>query len=38
LKNNCQVWVEKFLARVCPSAEVEKTIAQVLKSSSKAIS
>lgn len=35
LKNNCQVWVEKFLAKVCPSAEIEKTIAQVLRSSSK---
>jgi len=35
LKNNCQVWVEKFLNKVCPSAEVEKTLAEVLRSSSK---
>jgi hypothetical protein len=35
LKNNCQVWVEKFLEKVCPSAETERTIAQVLRSSSK---
>jgi hypothetical protein len=34
LKNNCQVWVEKFLHKVCPSAEVEKTFAQVMHSSS----
>jgi hypothetical protein len=30
LKNNCQVWVEKFLAKVCPAAETAKTIAQAL--------
>jgi len=35
LKNNCQVWVEKFLAKVCPSAEVEKILAEVLQGSSK---
>ena len=36
LSNNCQVWVEKFLERVCPQAELdEKTIANLLGSSMK---
>jgi hypothetical protein len=34
LKNNCQVWVEKFLAKVCPAAETAKTIAKILGASS----
>jgi hypothetical protein len=36
LKNNCQVWVEKFLSQVCPGSKLaEKSIAKWLESSSK---
>ena len=30
LKNNCQVWVQGFLEKVCPEADIERTIGQVL--------
>jgi hypothetical protein len=36
LTNNCQVWVEKFLEKVCPQANIDdKTIAGLLGSSLK---
>jgi hypothetical protein len=30
LKNNCQVWVQGFVEKVCPEADIEKTIGEVL--------
>jgi hypothetical protein len=30
IRNNCQKWVENFLKKVCPNAEIDKTIEEVL--------
>jgi hypothetical protein len=30
IRNNCQKWVKNFLEKVCPNAEIDKTIEAVL--------